>query len=330
MILLNEIEKKKLINKGMFGLIFLGSDNDNNQYAIKFSKIDKKSIVRMYREFDFCQEMSNKYPNHFVKFYDYKFIIDNKEMDFSEYFYLLDEQSKKIYDECINSEFISVKLYSYIDLTLYDLLSNWKSFNSEIFNNLLIQVIYVIYLINLNGYYHADLHFKNIGLVKTNNKYIDIFNNKIPTYGYYVTIIDNDNVLHKKYDLDENEINEITYKNDIFGIINSLYSFEELKCKYNEFKNINYIFFNIDDEDKNVINKYLDNINLNDETRIFLNNTLYKLLFYEKIQKNILKNKFIKTIKPYLLISLDKILFTISNIDKPQKILEYLITNRFE
>jgi hypothetical protein len=330
MILLNNIKQNKLINKGLFGLVYLGYGADNKQYAIKFSKVGKKCITKTYREFDFCEIMSAKYPNHFIKFYDYKFVIDDKTLDFSEFTNLLNVEDKKYYNDIINSNHLSIKLYSYIDMTLYDLISGWKTFNYTVFNNLLIQIIYVITLINADGYFHNDLHFKNIGLTKTNAPFIEILNNRIPTHGYYVTIIDNDNVLHNKYSLLDYETDEINYKNDLFGIINSLYNFEELKHRHKEFVNINYSFYKIDDTDKIIIQKYTENIKMNDETTIFIYNTLYKLLFYKKIQEIVLKKKILNPIKPFLLIPLEKILFMISNIDKPLDILKYMVEKRFD
>lgn len=330
MILLNEVTQNKLINKGLFGLVYLGYDNNNNKYAIKFSKVGKKCVTKTYREFDFCEIMSTKYPEHFIKFFDYKFIIDDKKLDFSEFMNLLDIQEQKYYQDIINSNHLSIKLYSYIDLTMYDLISSWKKFDVQMFNNLLIQIIYIITLINSNGYFHNDLHFKNIGLTKTNNNFIEILNNKIPTHGYHITIIDNDNVLHHKYNLQDYETEELNYKNDLFSIINSLYNFEELKRKHKEFANINYAFYNIDDVDKRFIQQYVKDVKMNDETQIFIYNTLYKLLFYKKIQEFMLKKKIINPIKPFLLIPQEKILFMIANIDKPNHILKYMIATRFD
>ena len=40
--------------------------------------------------------------------------------------------------------------------------------------DLLIQVVYISYIINKEGYIHNDLHPKNIGVVFTKDKYIEI------------------------------------------------------------------------------------------------------------------------------------------------------------
>jgi serine/threonine protein kinase len=313
----------------MFSVVYLGTDKEDNKYAIKFSKETEKTENRTQRELDFCNIMHEKYPNHFMKLYDYEIIEDDGKIDFTEYFYLLEPSEKTYYSNVIKSNNLVVKLFSYIDMTLYDYLNTWKYFNYELFYNILIQIIYLINIIHENGYYHGDIHFKNIGLTKTEKKYIEIANNKIPINGLFVTIIDYENIIHKKYNLSIDERRELKYKNDLFSLINSLYNFEELKIKYPEFKNINYTFFKIDEEDEKIIKSYLINAKLNEETRIFLYNTLYKLLFYEKIQKQILGDKFKKTIKPFLLIPLESLLFIISNINDTKKVLEYTVYNRF-
>ena len=43
---------------------------------------------------------------------------------------------------------------------------------------------------NKNGYTHNDLHNANIGIIKSKQKYINILNYKIPTFGYIIKLID--------------------------------------------------------------------------------------------------------------------------------------------
>lgn len=331
MITLSKINQKEIINKSLFSVVYLGTDENDNKYAIKISKASSKSKEKTVREIDFCETMCEKYPDHFIKLYDYKFIKDKGNVDFSEYLHLLNKEQTDYYSNLIKSNYLSVKLFSHIDMTLYDYINTWKYFDNKLFYDLLIQVIYLINEIHKNGYYHGDMHFRNIGLMKTDKKYIEIADNKIRTNGFFVTIIDCENVIHKKYTLTNNEEKDLTYKNDLFSLINSLYNFQELKSKYNkEFNNINYTFFKINEQDEIIIKKHLENTNMNNETKIFLYNTLYKLLFYEKIQREVLGDKFKKAIKPFFLIPLKTLLFIISNINDISKVLDYVVFNRFD
>ena len=53
-----------------------------------------------------------------------------------------------------------------------------------------------------NGYTHNDFHTQNIGVVRTNTKYMTLFGNRIPLVGYRYQAIDYGMVLHKKYKMD--------------------------------------------------------------------------------------------------------------------------------
>ncbi len=66
-------------------------------------------------------------------------------------------------------------------------------------------MIYAIHLINKEGYYHNDTHWKNIAYIETNKKYIKLFNKSIETCGYIYSIIDYGENINKKYILDKQE-----------------------------------------------------------------------------------------------------------------------------
>ena len=54
------------------------------------------------------------------------------------------------------------------------------------------------------GYTHNDLHPGNIGIIYTDKKYIKIFDENVPTFGYQVNFIDYGYALHNKFKLDTN------------------------------------------------------------------------------------------------------------------------------
>lgn len=62
---------------------------------------------------------------------------------------------------------IVLEKYEYVDTTLDKLKLN------ELYS-ILIQLSYIIYIMNKHGYTHNDLHMNNIGIKKTNKKYSNI------------------------------------------------------------------------------------------------------------------------------------------------------------
>ncbi len=114
-------------------------------------------------------------------------------------------------------------IYSLVDNTIIDYILNWDNFHYKEFNALFLQILYIIYILDSNGYHHNDLHGFNIGITHTKEKYINILNKKIPTYGNYIQLIDFDKVIHKKYyknypNLEEN----YRYSTDFSSLLISL------------------------------------------------------------------------------------------------------------
>lgn len=338
----NIINNNKFLAKGMNGSVYLVKDNKNNKYALKIQQIMQKDTKKnlsskMWREIDFALKFAKKYPDHFMQLYDYKF--DNKcnyKHSFEGFNFELKDlptDAQTYYKKLWVSPYCSIKLWSYVDTTLNDLLNSWKSFNENIYYDFVIQMIYIIYLMNKEGYFHNDFHQKNIGLKKTKKKYINIFNKKIPTHGYLVQAIDYELNLHKKYKLTPTENTELENNNDIFSILYlALFDFADLKFFYKkekiDFKFEEYKIIDISKEDENILAPFLEGVKLTKYNHKFLMNILYKVIFYEKFEKNILGNKFIKAIPPKLYIPLDCILYMIKNIYEPEKIIRYLIKNK--
>lgn len=81
--------------------------------------------------------------------------------------------------------------------------------------DLFIQVVNIACLINKEGYYHSDLHPKNVGVINTNKKFVKILNKNISTHGYLLQAIDYGLVIHNKYQLESYELDALKYDNDL-------------------------------------------------------------------------------------------------------------------
>jgi len=328
----------KFLGKGMNGSVYLVKDSKNNNYALKIQQIMPKDLKKdfsslMWREIDFATNMAKKYPDHFMQLYDYKFDEKCNYQHSLEGFNFkindLPKAQQTYYKKLFASPYCSIKLWSVVDTTLHNLLNTWKTFNAEIYYDFIIQMMYIIYLMNKEGYIHNDFHQKNIGLKKTTKKYIKIFNKNVPTHGYLVQAIDFEQNLHKKFKLKTSDKNKLANKNDVFTILNlALFDFADLKHFYKKEEIEEYKLIDISKEDEEILKPLLDKLELTKENQKFLMNILYKIIFYEKYEKMILGNKFTKSIPPKLYIPLDCILFIIKNIYDPEKIVKYLIKNK--
>ena len=332
------INTDKVLGRGMNGTIYLVKDKNNNKYAMKIqhimpSNIEKSLKHQTWRENEFALVMNKKYPKQFMKLYDYK--IDNKcnhKQSWEGFPFKMKDLSKAeqlYYTKLFASPYCFIKLWSLIDLTIHDLLNSWKSFNSKMYYDILIQSINIIYLINKDGYFHNDFHTRNIGLVKTKDKYINILGSKIETHGYIVQALDFELVLHKKYILKSTEKASLKNNNDIYSIIYLwLWDFADLKHYYKNQKIEEYKFIDIPKEDRPLLEIYLDGLNLTKYNKEFLLQILYKIIFYEKYEKIILGNKFEKSIPPRLYVPMNVILYMVKHIYEPENILRYLLKNK--
>lgn len=319
------IDKYKIFKKigsGGQGTTYLVKKN-NKKYALKIEKILEKDIKKnlgsiYWREIDFATNMANKYPNFFTKLYDHD-IINNCD-------FILENPHKIEQIDVMNtSPFCSRKIYELIDTTLDKIINKLKL--PEIYS-VLIQLSYIIYIMNKNGYTHNDLHSLNIGIKNTTQKYITIFDKRIPTFGRFVKLIDYGSVLHKKYDfgrfskfidkknelkeligfneskfLSENLIKEIRRILDIIFEL-SFYSKIPIKFwkKYDYNKDLNNF---LNSEDAILVNTLVEN---NDDKY-----NLYALLYPEKYQKRLLKSKFKKTINNIMRLPIEDVIFLMNN-----------------
>ncbi len=328
----NKLNKYKIISElgsGVWGTTYLVQNAKYNKYAMKIEHIFEDNIKKSYksliwREKEFAQFMYKKHPLHFMKLIDDFIINDCKlEKDLTK----IQKRFQSFYKKIYSSPYCSIKIWSLIDLTLKEFVD--KKFDNEIYYDIFIQIIYVMTLINKYGYIHGDFKMDNIGLNKTKDKYIIINNKKIPTNGYYVVLIDYGNIMHKKYiSRNKFEKNAIETKNDIYFMFdrieyNLIYNFYDFEAKYNnQINTYNPIKINI--THKKILKEYLPNeVTKNNEKELMQH--LYKIIYYEDFEKNILKKNIKKIIKPKLYLPLDTITFIIKNINNLNLILEHLI-----
>ena len=305
--IIENYEMIKKINTGGQGSVYK-IKYKNKFYALKIEKILENEIKKNYksiywREIEFTKTMNRKYPNLFMtlSYYDiiknYNFTLENPyNIEF------INNMNKSIY--------CSRKIYEYIDITLDKILDKLKL--HELYS-IIIQLSYIIYIMNKNGYTHNDLHIYNIGVQNTTKKYINIFDNKIPTYGKIIKLLDYGRILHKKYTLgidellriDESKIlfdNKIKEIRRILDIVYEISFYSNVPTnfweKYNATKDLQNF---LSSKDSILVN---DLVKDNDDRY-----TLFMLLYPEKAQKRLLKSKYKKTINNKIRIPIEDIIF---------------------
>jgi len=224
----NYSEIKKLGN-GVMGVTYKIKAN-NKFYALKRQKIlkseiNKSSKSKIWREIKFANKM-NKYPNHFMKLYKYEIIENcNHIQPISSKIFKPDTKFQKILNSYSDSDYCIELIYDLKDGTLEQIIN--KLDQNQIYS-FIIQLTYAIYLMRSKGYFHTDIHTRNVAYIKCNLKtYIEIFGYKVPTYGYIWSLIDYGEVLSEKFELKKSEkkyfSNPDFYLLDLFGILWMLY-----------------------------------------------------------------------------------------------------------
>lgn len=343
--LLHKIKLGKQLGKGQHGTVFLAMDTSGNKYAYKTEKILPKDVKQSlkspyWREIDFALTVANKHPGQFMNLYDWK-IDDNCihiKYDFNDKFYKLEDlpKSQQKYIKNINaSPYCSIKLWSLIDGTLYDLVEPKLKFTKRVFYDILIQIIYIIYIMHDAGYQHNDFHPSNIGYIKTNQSSINIFGHDIPTHGYLFKAIDFGLVLHKKYSMTKQE--QILYNTepDLLNV------FKLLLVENKQFtiagQNWNWITYwhikeHIPPDLLPKLSKYMPVLNneqyLLPEQYNYFMNKLFIILNYEHYQRQVLNNDTIAGIAPSYTIPQQHVLYMLKYIYKPKLVLQYFLKTR--
>jgi hypothetical protein len=332
--LIKNISIHKKLGEGKQGKVFLGIDHSNNKYAIKISKSRMDEGKRFEdtqfgREIIFAKKMYDKYPDIFLKLYDYEINYEVKD-------HSLGFNKNKHY---------SMAIWSLIDLTLRELINSWSKFNKEIYYDLFIQIMYCMYLINNEGYTHRDFKTENIGLIYTDNKHIHIFGENIPTHGYHVKIIDYGKVIKSHYGHDgRNDIyfmfnrpcNSLLYN----LVDNGSYNKNYVQCKLEQHHVDKIKKYFYDQNDKHISKKNLEYVleysNYNTTYDKFPKNKdqletvkyLYKVINIDDFKKDYSHDANINSISVHFMISINKLLYMIENDFNIRQILKFLIKNK--
>jgi len=333
---INDVKIIKKLGHGYKGTVYLVKYK-NKEYAFKIEKILEnllkqsgnkelfsgvktkenteknisKSLIRRYfpkeyTEINFSIKFANKYNNQFIKLYNYN-IINN-----CTHKQKINVPLKRLHNNIVNkikklrkSKYCFIRLYSLVDTTL-DKIKNKLSIK-QIYS-MLIQLSYINYLLKKNNYLYGDMNLYNIGVVKTNKKYIKILNKKIPTFGYIFKLIDFGTV--SKYKNKE-------YFYELTQVI-SYYLIDYTKL-YNkiEYNNNNIIKKILKLNEYKLLSKYTNNNELK--------YILFTIIYPEKYQKIIFKNKFNKIIYPKLRCNIEDIIYLIKNNNKINNIINYFL-----
>jgi serine/threonine protein kinase len=224
----------KELGRGLYGIVYL-VEYKGQKYALKRQKILESHLEKNYkskawRELDFVNYTS-QFPNFFLKLYKYQF-IENCEHNNKNKTKRVPLNEIEYFNSVKNSKWCVEFMYELKDGLLSKLL---KKLSLNETYSMLIQVIYAIYLIQKEGYYHTDICPQNIMYTNTNVTHLKILDFHIPTFGFIYTIIDYGEVVHFKYDLSETEDHK--YKlylenTDIYYLIDILFDFGDVLEKY--------------------------------------------------------------------------------------------------
>ena len=253
--LISELKLGRHIASGYQGSVHEIYDENNKRYAIKIIKVkeeykEKSYEIPSWREVDFANTVGNLYPNSFIYMYAYD-VIDN--IDYFGY-----EKPKKIPNNCISDQIYysnyAVRIvYSFIDDTLKNII---HTLSKEQLYSMIVQVTFAIKVMHENGYSHNDLKLHNIGVIRTDKKYIELDDTlRIKTHGYIFKLIDFGRVLHPKYVLSEGSsvIYNNKMKKEIDFLLYSLY-----KCDFRDKTFLGGIYPKDGSFKKSKVYKYID------------------------------------------------------------------------
>ena len=319
----------KFLSQGLMGKVYLVS-KDGKKYAMKVEYILSENDPSVKNELKFLQEVASKHPEQFIQLVDYEFIQDCKE-EAPKIPDWVDENSKKYFLTLRNSKVCVRKIYSLIDNTLSDEII--RDMNLKERYSMLIQLLYINYLIQSNGFVHGDFHRGNIGLIKVEkDKKIKILGKDIQTYGNQFVAIDYGGILHrdtlnrdKKYQ--DRETTELEHFQEHFiidklGIINNMVSTEDF---WNYVKDNKIKMNDIEEDSKLILSqpeiKFLKDIS-NNKYLLF---DLYKLLFTKKFQELVLRENFKEKIPFISWIPTADIIYAYSNFEDDILLINYFI-----
>lgn len=194
---LDKVKIIKEIGHGIMGTVYLVSYN-GNKYALKIEHVLEEDLYDatspVWNEITFAEDLANSNREHFMTLHNYDFVKDCKlKQESSPNLQFFPPGKQKYLKLLADSPYCVRKIYSLVDNTLDKIKLKTKEENYS----MIIQILYIIYLMRKKGYVHADFHRGNIGVVNTKKKYIEIMGHKIPTFGRIYQAIDYGSVLNK-------------------------------------------------------------------------------------------------------------------------------------
>ena len=123
----------KPLGKGTHGTVYLVQNiRTNKQFAMKVEQVFEKDLIEnfkspIFREIEFANTMSSKYPQQFMKIYEY----ENKQCDYrhelsSEKMSSMNEPERTYFEEIYASPFCSIKITNIIDDMLHNIIYTFK------------------------------------------------------------------------------------------------------------------------------------------------------------------------------------------------------------
>lgn len=323
-ICMNDINIIKKLGSGMAGSVYLANSN-GKECALKIEKISDNKIehnlkYEEWREIEFSENFANNFPDQFITLYGYDIIpncVYEYTDDYRDHLQKLPENVKNRFLEKEKGNHCIRKLYSLVDSNIKKPIDK---FTKQQLYSAITQMCCICYLMQKHGYTHNDLHSGNIGVLLTSNKYVNILDKKVKSFGIHIFALDFGNVLHEKYGLNDEEIMRHHYnlKHDIDRFVKKLVSIEKNEyfnklINWNDNTEIFKLFLKSD------YYKMTKQFSPNKYDRLLL----FQVLYPEAFQKMYLKEKYVKTYQVSLLCDKDDFLFLFKNKKKLKKCIKY-------
>jgi hypothetical protein len=198
-------------------------------YVIRRQKIYKKEIEYYNKTFEILNDKNTKInhelsnedlfrsiyfnkfintinKNHFAIIYKYEIGISNFKQKLTESCKNNFQQFKK-YNETFDSKYSFDIIMDLKDGLIRDLI---PKLNKKELYSMIIQIIYALNLMHINGYYHLDVNNGNTCYTKTKIKTLDILGYRVPTFGYLYSLIDYSDIRNVQFQLkNDNELKSL-------------------------------------------------------------------------------------------------------------------------
>jgi hypothetical protein len=301
-----------------------------NEYSYKIGKLLSRYVKKSFKskylsENNFAENLDNKYPDQFMQLCDSRIESSCKHKPEKSSFDLkmkdLPKAQKNLYKRANASPFRSVKLWYLIDGVLKNLSKNNILTDSQLYD-IYIQVLYIVYLMNKNGYFNNDFTQYNIVYTKTVSQNINILGYDIPTHGYLIKPINFGLVLHNKYEMPKGYREKYVNDNDLYSKKKNKY--DNINISNHKWKSTDHWFKPVKNttSEKNKLKKYLptkpDGTALNKDNTYFFTDKLFKLIHYKTFQGRIFNDDTIKGVLPHYTTPIEAILYLIKNIYYPE------------